>query len=119
MLLVCLCCPLLAFSQDAKQFYEPEDTLAAAVVTALENRSASTQTGLERLDKSRISNGFALLSTPDVLKVIQALPGVASGTELMSGLYVHGGDGSDNLFLLDGVPMYRKPSCRFVFIFQC
>lgn len=87
MLLVCLCCPLLAFSQDAKQFYEPEDTLAAAVVTALENRSASTQTGLERLDKSRISNGFALLSTPDVLKVIQALPGVASGTELMSGLY--------------------------------
>ena len=44
MLLVCLCCPLLAFSQDAKQFYEPEDTLAAAVVTALENRSASTQT---------------------------------------------------------------------------
>lgn len=107
MLLVCLCCPLLAFSQDAKQFYEPEDTLAAAVVTALENRSASTQTGLERLDKSRISNGFALLSTPDVLKVIQALPGVASGTELMSGLYVHGGDGSDNLFLLDGVPMYQ------------
>ena len=27
--------------------------------------------------------------------------------ELMSGLYVHGGDGSDNLFLLDGVPVYQ------------
>ena len=25
----------------------------------------------------------------------------------MSGLYVHGGEGSDNLFLLDGVPMYQ------------
>ena len=27
--------------------------------------------------------------------------------ELLSGLYVHGGDGSDNLFLLDGVPLYQ------------
>ena len=25
----------------------------------------------------------------------------------MSGLYVHGGDGNDNLFLLDGVPLYN------------
>jgi hypothetical protein len=46
------------------------------------------------------------LSTPDIIKSIQNLPGVASGTELTSGLYVHGGDGSDNLFLLDGVPLY-------------
>ena len=27
--------------------------------------------------------------------------------ELMSGLYVHGGDGSDNLFMLDGVPLFQ------------
>ena len=27
--------------------------------------------------------------------------------ELLSGLYVHGGTGNDNLFLLDGVPLYN------------
>lgn len=35
------------------------------------------------------------------------LPGVMSGTELLSGLYVHGGDGADNLFLLDGIPLLQ------------
>ena len=49
----------------------------------------------------------AFFSSPDVIKTLQNLPGVASGTELLSGLYVHGGTGSDNLFLLDGVPLYN------------
>ncbi|MDE5956294.1 MAG: Plug domain-containing protein, partial [Bacteroidales bacterium] len=82
------------------------DTLSASVVTADEILVA-TQTGLDHIDQKRILGGFALLSTPDVIKVIQTLPGVASGTELMSGLYVHGGNGSDNLFILDGVPLYQ------------
>ena len=43
----------------------------------------------------------------DVLKVIQLLPGVQSGTEGMSGMYVRGGGPDENLFLLDGVPLYN------------
>lgn len=35
------------------------------------------------------------------------LPGVTSGTELISGLYVHGGSNDGNLFLLDGNPLYQ------------
>ena len=35
------------------------------------------------------------------------LPGVSAGVELMSGLYVHGGDGTDNLYLLDDVPLFQ------------
>lgn len=43
----------------------------------------------------------------DVLKAIQLLPGVQSGTEGMSGIYVRGGGADENLFLLDGVPLYN------------
>ena len=43
----------------------------------------------------------------DVLKAIQLMPGVQSGTEGMSGIYVRGGGPDQNLFLLDGVPLYN------------
>ena len=43
----------------------------------------------------------------DVLKAIQLLPGVQSGKEGMSGIYVRGGGPDQNLFLLDGVPLYN------------
>lgn len=88
---------------------EQRDTLDVAIVTALvDPKRNSTQTGLKRIDAKTINSGFALFSTPDVIKTLQMLPGVSSGTELLSGFYVHGGDGSDNLFLLDGVPIYQS-----------
>lgn len=49
----------------------------------------------------------ALLGETDVLKVLQLLPGVQSGTEGSSGLYVRGGGPDQNLILLDGVPVYN------------
>ncbi len=48
-----------------------------------------------------------LLGEADVLKVIQLLPGVQSGTEGTTGIYVRGGGPDQNLFLLDGVPVYN------------
>jgi outer membrane cobalamin receptor len=49
----------------------------------------------------------AFLGEVDVLKVIQLLPGVQSGSEGSSGLYVRGGGPDQNLILLDGVPVYN------------
>ncbi len=87
---------------------EQRDTLLEARITAImDPERNSTQTGLTRIDSRKINRGFAFLSSPDVLKTLQMLPGVSSGTELLSGLYVHGGTGSDNLFQLDNVPMYQ------------
>lgn len=99
-------CPLTVGAQEVM---EKRDTLDASRVTAdkRERDDASTQTGLQRIDASRINRGFALFNSPDIIKTLQTLPGVAAGTELMSGIYVHGGDGSDNLFMLDGVPIYQ------------
>jgi hypothetical protein len=42
-----------------------------------------------------------------LLKVIQLLPGVQSGTEGTSGFYVRGGGPDQNLILIDGVPVYN------------
>ncbi|GCC53621.1 TonB-dependent receptor [Chryseotalea sanaruensis] len=49
----------------------------------------------------------ALLGETDILKALQLLPGVQSGTEGTSGMYVRGGSPDQNLILLDGVPVYN------------
>lgn len=43
----------------------------------------------------------------DILKALQLLPGVQSGSEGGAGLYVRGGGPDENLMLLDGVPLYN------------
>ena len=48
----------------------------------------------------------ALLGENDVMKALQLLPGVQSGGEGTTGLYVRGGSPDQNLILLDGVPIY-------------
>lgn len=54
-----------------------------------------------------IRNLPAFLGEADVIKTIQLLPGVQSGTEGTSGLYVRGGGPDQNLILLDDVPVYN------------
>ena len=49
----------------------------------------------------------AFLGETDVLKTLQLLPGVQSGGEGQSGLYVRGGSPDQNLILLDGTPIYN------------
>ena len=49
----------------------------------------------------------ALLGEVDIIKALQLLPGVQSGTEGSSGLYVRGGGPDQNLILLDGIPIYN------------
>ena len=101
--------PFGAAAQYMSEPIERRDTLQEARITADKQamKHNSTQTGLIKLDSRKINPGFAVFGAPDLIKTLQALPGVASGTELLSGMYVHGGDGSDNLFLLDGVPLYQ------------
>ena len=87
---------------------EQHDTIDQATVTAYINRRHNaTQTGLTVIDGIRFRKGYAVLGSPDLIKEIQNQAGVSGGTELLSGLYVHGGDGTDNLFLIDGVPLYQ------------
>jgi hypothetical protein len=67
----------------------------------------TTQTGKRSLSPSDFNKEYSLLSSPDVIKTIQTLSGVNEGVELASGMYVHGGGNDENLFLLDGTPLYQ------------
>jgi len=49
----------------------------------------------------------AFFGEVDVLKTIQLLPGVQSGSEGNSGFYVRGGNADQNLILLDEAPIYN------------
>lgn len=60
-----------------------------------------------RLDMKQVKNLPVLLGETDLLKTIQLLPGVQSGTEGSSGFYVRGGGPDQNLILIDGVPVYN------------
>lgn len=84
-------------------------TLGEVVVEGLNPRSEvlSTQTGVVEVPAQRIKSMPALLGETDVVKALQRLPGVAIGTEGMTGLYVRGGDADGNLYLLDGNPVYH------------
>ena len=48
-----------------------------------------------------------LFGEADIIKALQLMPGVQSGSEGNSGLYVRGGGPDENLFLLDGVSLYN------------
>lgn len=43
----------------------------------------------------------------DPVRALQLLPGVSSASDVSSGLYIRGGSPDQNLFLLDGVPVYN------------
>lgn len=59
------------------------------------------------LQMDKVKSLPVLLGERDIMKTIQLLPGVQSGTEGSSGIYVRGGGPDQNLILLDGVPVYN------------
>lgn len=66
-----------------------------------------TQMSSITLSMKTVRNLPVLLGETDILKAIQLLPGVQSGTEGTSGFYVRGGGPDQNLILIDGVPVYN------------
>lgn len=81
----------------------------AVTITASGRRAKieSTQMSMIDVPVEKFLKLPVIFGEADVLKVIQLLPGVQSGTEGSSGIYVRGGGPDQNLFLLDGVPVYN------------
>ena len=66
----------------------------------------SVQMSAVEVPVSQIKGIPAIGGEVDILKAIQLLPGVQSGSEGSAGLYVRGGGPDENLIMLDGVPLY-------------
>ncbi len=71
------------------------------------NKIENTEMSVVELPIQQVQKVPLILGEPDLLKVLQLLPGVQSGAEGTSGMYVRGGGPDQNLFLLDGVPIYN------------
>jgi hypothetical protein len=77
------------------------------VATKTASIQETTQMSAVNIPVSQIKSIPAFLGEVDVLKVLQLIPGIQSGSEGSSGLYVRGGGPDQNLMLLDGVPLYN------------
>ena len=67
----------------------------------------SSQMGTVKLDVKDLKTIPVFFGEPDILKMIQLLPGVQSGGDANSGFYVRGGGPDENLILLDGATVYN------------
>jgi len=102
------------------KFYLRKDTLldiqlvdATAIKEVLVSASSnkekinSTQMGMEEVTVKEAKEIAAMFGEVDILKVLQLKPGVQSGTEGSSGLFVRGGAGDQNHFILDEATVYN------------
>ena len=67
----------------------------------------STQMGVNEITAKEAKEIPVIFGEVDLLKVLQLKPGVQSGGEGTSGLYVRGGGPDQNLFVLDEAPVYN------------
>lgn len=65
-----------------------------------------SETGVIRLNPKQVRNMPNLFGEVDLIKALQLTPGIQSGGEGKSNLYVRGGSPDQNLLLLDDVPLY-------------
>lgn len=77
------------------------------VAERLKKQSEASQMSLVEVPVQSIQELPAFMGEKDVLKVLQLMPGVQSGSEGNSGLYVRGGGPDQNLIILDDAVVYN------------
>lgn len=101
--------PLL-LKQNLSRHYKLRPSVALKTVVISGERvdnAKSSQISAVQVPIERIKQVPVLFGEADLVKALQLLPGVQSGSEGGSGFYVRGGGPDENLFLLDGVPLYN------------
>ncbi len=83
-----------------------EEKIGEVRVTASLKNEDRAELGTITVPVSEMRKIPALGGEPDLIKVLQLMPGVQAGDEGKSGLYVRGGSPDQNLILLDDVPLY-------------
>jgi hypothetical protein len=110
----------VGYKSEAFEFELKKDTILTVTLISDSNieevvikphspsqRILSSQMGSIDLPMLKVNSIPFLLGETDIIKMLQLMPGVVSGMEGSSGLYVRGGGPDQNLILLDGVPVYN------------
>lgn len=101
---------LLNNNQNINIKLNPNIELETVVITSKnkeETLQQRTQMSTVNIPIKQIKSLPAFMGEVDIIKALQLLPGVHSGSEGSSGMYVRGGGPDQNLILLDGVPVYN------------
>ncbi|MEL7535401.1 MAG: TonB-dependent receptor, partial [Bacteroidota bacterium] len=84
------------------------------VANSYSEQIKSTEMSIERISVLEAKKIPALFGEVDIIKTLQLKPGISSGSEGTSGIFVRGGGTDQNLVLLDGTTLYN-PSHLFGF----
>ncbi len=71
------------------------------------NNITSTEMGVEKLEMREIAKIPVLFGEADIMKTLKLTPGIKSVGEGSGGMYVRGGNNSQNLILLDEATVYN------------
>jgi len=71
------------------------------------NIQETTQMSMINVPIAQLKSLPAVMGETDVIRALQLMPGIQSGSEGSTGLHVRGGSPDQNLILLDGVPVYN------------
>lgn len=98
----------LSANRDHNYQLRPSIQLKEVTITAQRvNSRESAQMSAIEMPVEQLKAVPVLFGEADIIKAIQLLPGVQSGSEGTGGMYVRGGGPDENLFLLDGIPLYN------------
>jgi outer membrane cobalamin receptor len=89
------------------KLYPQSKQLEEVIITANSGTIENKYLGAVSIPIKVIDRVPALMGEKDVIKAIQLLPGVQTGSEGSTGFYVRGGGADQNLILIDGVTVYN------------
>lgn len=102
----------IALNEDLKLDFKLETdalVIGEAVVTGIARNEqvTSSEMGIEKLNIKEVSRIPVLFGEQDVMKVLTLTPGVKTTGEGSGGMFVRGGNASQNLILLDEAIVYN------------
>ena len=90
---------------------EPEATVLGAVRTEarpVEHDAFASRPSVGTVQMTaRAAEGVPKFAEPDIIRIVQLLPGVEARNDFSTGLNVRGGEADQNLILIDGYPIYN------------
>ncbi len=108
----------IGFKSDVKYITPSQDTTLnfkiypvkeldeVVVVSSKYKNSANNPLGFNTISVKQLTS-MPALGEPDLIKSIQSQPGIKGGVEGSAGIFVRGGSGGENLFMLDDIPIYN------------
>jgi outer membrane cobalamin receptor len=100
----------LSSSKQLNVMLEEDSKQIEEVVVSGEKKNRNVerlQMSIEKMPVKMVKKLPAFMGEIDIIKSITLLPGIQSGGEGSSGLYVRGGGPDENLMLLDEAPVYN------------